>query len=278
MNAVFRLLLLAAAVGPMSGCATKLVLQELTGARPDLELVKVGAPRTVIERELGAPARTEHNVAVYELYVSSTPQGQALFMLPGAIIIDMATWGVMLAGPINRKERENTKRWDIVYGPAGNVISLSHTAAAATFREWMDAEADRQGDLERLARSANEGYAPAQMLQAVRYRYGLWNTAPDAERAYLWARLAEHGGHRGAQEMRTGWARAMSAEQRAAADAKFQAWEPEAEHARAPFPLPPTTPTRLPTEEQRRVPSLGDPTVNCIAGGERRWVPRSQCD
>lgn len=77
-----------------------------------------------------------------------------------------------------------------------------------------------------VCRAANQGYAPAAQAQATRYLYGLWNTAPDAGQAYLWASLAVFAGRQDAAELQARAAALLPVKQRSALDRAVASWQP----------------------------------------------------
>jgi len=218
-------LLSAVLVSALSGCATYLLIKEAP-ENPKLDLIVVGAARTVVERELGKPVQTENNVVTYEYFISRFPGGGMLVFLPVSLLLDYSGISLALIPQVNRIVRVGTHRQDIVYGPSDRVIALSHQSAQNGFLTWLHS-AQPEKDLTGLAYAANQGYAPAQFTQAMRYRYGLWNTEVNPVRAYTWAQLAAFGGHQSARGTLDDWAKTMAPDQVAEAERLFRAWEPE---------------------------------------------------
>ena len=88
----------------------------------------------------------------------------------------------------------------IVFSPKDTVITLNYDNAEKEYLRWINST-NRYEEIGLLCSSANNGYANTQAIQAMRYRYGLYNTAIDNIQAYFWLKLADFGGQHNLQEV-----------------------------------------------------------------------------
>ncbi len=119
--------------------------------------------------------------------------------------MDLATLGTLYGEALPAAHRAQLKHAHIVYGPDGRVAGLSHDKADEIFRNWLHGQ-DQEGNLSKLCIAARRGDAGAQYVQAMRYRYGLWNTEIDPVEAVAWLKFAAFSGHPGATSSSEQWA------------------------------------------------------------------------
>ncbi len=230
---LFRCSAIAMIAASLTGCLSYHLLTE--DSPPDLSVIKIGATRETVERELGKPEQKEHNIYTYEYNPQAAPnklnmsKSQLLFWMAFA---DVASMGLTAAyGPgIQRAKDANKAEVAIVYAPNGKVLSLFRTDVpgqkqdgTGLFHAWLQSPASL--DDQRLCLAANQGYAPAQFTQAMRYGYGI-GTEPDDIKAYMWARLAAFGGHPSAEETARGWGRKMNTKDVEKGEALFREFGP----------------------------------------------------
>jgi hypothetical protein len=196
--AAMLLLLISPTLG---GCFT---YTALTWGPPPPELagVAVGSSRTEVEERLGAATGHDNNVSHYEFNTKELPS----WFLPMVAALDVVTVGVSVVywGDMRRGHRAQRRHVYIVYGPDDRVAGLSRDRADQTFRDWLHGE-DQEGNLSKLCLAARRGDAGAQYVQAMRYRYGLWNTERDSVEALAWLKFAAFSGHPGAARRSEQW-------------------------------------------------------------------------
>ena len=193
--------LLIILIGPtLGGCATYTALT--WGPLPDLSGITVGLSRKEIEEQLGAATDHDNNIYHYE-YNTKEGFGTGLGLFLG--FIDIVTAGTAYGDAVPAAHRAQLKHAHIIYGPDGRVIGLSRDKADEIFRDWLHGE-DQEGNLSKLCLAARRGDAGAQYVQAMRYRYGLWNTQRNPVEALAWMKLAAFSGHPGATNRSEQWA------------------------------------------------------------------------
>jgi hypothetical protein len=213
----------------LGGCAT-LYTAKATLDPPDIASIQIGVPRETVRRVLGEPIRQQDNVSVYEYFQPAKKAG--LWMVPAAAMVEI--YGLGTIGPqFRRAIIESTKQLNVAYAPNGKVAEYWHGGdadrpAATSFRLWLY-ERGRTRRVQDLDKSASRGYAPAQFMQAVRYRYGLWGTPVDSVSAYMWARLGAFAGYASAQETLAAWSATMSPDELAEGERRFKEWQPPGE-------------------------------------------------
>lgn len=194
--------LLLLLIGPMlGGCATYTALT-WGPPPPDLSDITVGLSRTEVEERMGAAMDHDNNVYHYEY---NTKEGLGVGMGSVLAFFDLITWGIAYGEALPAAHRAQLKHAHIVYGPDGRVAGLSRDWADETFRDWLHGE-DQEGILSKLCLAARRGDAGAQYVQAMRYRYGLWNTERDPIEALAWMKFAAFSGHPGAAYRSEQWA------------------------------------------------------------------------
>lgn len=169
---------------------------------PDLTGITVGSPRTEVEETFGAAKDHDKNVYHYEY---NTIESGTKWVLLGAALdtFSMGTSAVYW-GDMRRGHRAQRRHVHIVYGPDDRVAGLSRDWAYEVFRDWLLSE-DRGGEMSQLCLAARRGDAQAQYVQAMRYRYGLWNTDPNPAEALAWLKFAAFSGHPGTARLSAGW-------------------------------------------------------------------------
>jgi hypothetical protein len=208
------ILLAAICCVPMTGCVTFMAATE--GPKPpDLSKVQIGVSRQVIERELGKPVQRLNNVSTYEY---NTMKPTPLWAAAAVDVFLMGTT-VLYWGDLQKVHKAQRSRLSIIYGPKDTVIGPSFAKAEENYLEWL-----LQGNVKALCQAANAGYGDAQAVQAVRYRYGLWDTEIQPVQAHVWLRLAEAGGYPEANSAVADMAGVMRPEEILEADRRFRDW------------------------------------------------------
>lgn len=211
---------------PTAGCMTYAALRK--GPPPDLGRITVGTPRETVEDILGEPISRQYNLSTYEHDTRQDRLTRAT-SVPLAATLDVFTMGLLGAeywGDIQRSYRGQRVRTTIAYAPNERVVGSWGADFEPSFVPMLGMER-LESRLQWVCASASSGYAPAQAIQAMRYRYGLWGTAVDSLEGYLWLRLAAFGGHPGAGELAEQWAVTMPADQVAAAERQYNEWSPK---------------------------------------------------
>jgi TPR repeat protein len=204
----------------LNGCATYLAAR-WEDPPEGKEQIKIGTPRSVVEQIIGEPITTVGSVRTYDI---NTKEGPELWSMP---ILDVAIMVVRVQhwSEMEKDYQSQRIRWSLVYGPNGQVVSLSPSRASSTFERWL--ESDKRGEnLDLLCQAANSGNADAQAVQAARYRYGLWGTDVDAIKAYEFISLAAFFGNRGAPLTKKTWRIGMAPDDVAEAERLIAEWEP----------------------------------------------------
>jgi hypothetical protein len=204
----------------LNGCATYLAAR-WEDPPEGKEQIKIGTPRSVVEQIIGEPITTVGPVRTYDI---NTKEGPELWSMP---ILDVAIMVVRVQywSEMEKDYQSQRIRWSLVYGPNGQVVSLSPSRASSTFERWL--ESDKRGEnLDLLCQAANSGNADAQAVQAARYRYGLWGTDVDAIKAYEFISLAAFFGNRGAPLTKKTWRIGMAPDDVAEAERLIAEWEP----------------------------------------------------
>jgi hypothetical protein len=184
----------------LGGCATYTAVT--WGPLPDLSDITVGLSRTEVEERMGAATDHDNNIYHYEY---NTKEGLGVGLGSFLVFIDLITLGTAYGEVGPAAHRAQLKHAHIVYGPDGRVAGLSRDWADETFRDWLHGE-DQEGNLSKLCLAARRGDAGAQYVQAMRYRYGLWNTERDPIEALAWMKFAAFSGHPGAARGSEQWA------------------------------------------------------------------------
>ncbi|MGI9326275.1 MAG: hypothetical protein ACR2PZ_13720 [Pseudomonadales bacterium] len=204
----------------LNGCATYLAAR-WEDPPEGKEQIKIGTPRSVVEQIIGEPITTIGPVRTYDI---STKEGPELWFMP---ILDVAIMVVRVQhwSEMEKDYQSQRIRWSLVYGPNGQVVSLSPSRASSTFERWL--ESDKRGEnLNLLCQAANSGHADAQAVQAARYRYGLWKTDVDPKKAYQSIGLAAFFGNRGAPLTKSTWRAGMALDDVEEAERLVAEWEP----------------------------------------------------
>ena len=204
----------------LTGCMT--YLAATYDAPPShLNQIKEGVDRKTVESILGRPKQKNNNVYTYEF--NKVEFGGFW----GPLILDVVTFGTSAVyyGDIKKSIKADKAQMRIVYGPKNKVISINYDQAENQYLQWI-ISSNRMKEIELLCASANNGYAHAQAIQAMRYRYGLWSTEIDNQKAYLWLKLADFGGQSNVRELLTTWAEHMTSQELETAEKSFQEWEP----------------------------------------------------
>lgn len=211
---------------PTSGCLTYAALRK--GPPPDFDKITVGASRDTVEEILGEPVARQHNLAMYE-HDTEQDRLSRPARVPIIATIDAFTMGLVGLthwSDIQRSYHGQKAVTTIAYAPDGRVVGVWRSGYPPSFTNMLTMH-EPEHRRWWLCRSANSGYATAQAVQAMRYRYGLWKTPVDPPEAYLWLRLAAFGGHPGAEELAQEWAAKMPADQVAEAERRYRNWSPE---------------------------------------------------
>ena len=205
------------------GCTTYVVATH-DNPPSNLDQIKKGVDRKTVERILGKPKKKDGKVYTYEYNKYNAPA------LWGAVLFDVMTFGTSAVyyGDFKKAEKAGKEKFKVVYGPKDKVISNNddYDIARDIYLRWV-ISANRPKEFELLCISANNGYSFAQVIQAMRYRYGLYNTEIDRDRAYLWLKLADFGGRKNLLKVMTIWANNMTAKELKDAEKSFTNWEPE---------------------------------------------------
>jgi hypothetical protein len=206
----------------LTGCLTYFAIRH-DPPPSGLDQIKEGLDRKTVEHILGEAKKKDSNVYTYEYNTRERPP------LWAGIFLDLyvPAAGIIYYGDFKKAEEAGKGKMRIVYGPKDTVISLNniYVEAESDYVRWINST-NRNEEIELLCISANRGYAHAQAIQAVMYRYGLWNTATDYIKAYVWLKLADFGGQHNIQKMMTAWTENMTSEQREEAERSFREWEP----------------------------------------------------
>jgi hypothetical protein len=203
-----------------TGCLTYMIATH-DPPPSNLDQIKEGVDRKTVESVLGKPKQKNANVYTYEYNTYKAPA------LWGAILFDVMTWGMsaIYYGDFKKGEKADKTRMKIIFSPSDTVVSLKYALAESNYFRWINS-ANRNEEIKLLCVSANSGYAHAQAIQAMMYRYGLWNTEIDNVKAYRWLKLADFGGQHNAQEVMTAWTKNMTSEEMEEAEKSFREWEP----------------------------------------------------
>ncbi|MEJ2729309.1 MAG: hypothetical protein P8185_12510 [Deltaproteobacteria bacterium] len=177
--------------------------------------------RKTVENILGKPIQKNNNVYTYEY---NTTEFGGLW---GPIIFDVITLGTsaIYYSDFKKMEKADKAKMRIVFGPKDTVVNVNYDFAEGNYIQWLNGS-NREAEIKLLCISANSGYAHAQATQAVRYRYGLWDTETDKVKAYLWLKLADFGGHDNVKEVMTAWAQNMTRDEIEEAEKSFREWKP----------------------------------------------------
>ncbi len=207
-NPILATLLLLLTAPALGGCFTYAALT-WGPPPPDLTGIAVGSSRTEVEERLGAA--TDHDNNVYHHEFNTKEMGAKWVLLSAAL--DVVTMGVSVvyAGDLKQAHRAQRRHVQIVYGPDDRVAGLSRDLADEIFRDWLHGE-DQAANLSKLCLAARRGDAGAQYVQAMRYRYGLWNTERDLVEAMAWLNFTAFSGHPGAARRLEQWASPLDPE------------------------------------------------------------------
>lgn len=212
------ILVLLAAAPTLGGCFT---YNALTWGPPPPELsrIEIGAPKEEVEETLGSPDDQFRNVYHYSFNTEEMEAG--MILLGAAVDIFTAGYTAVYAGDMKRGHRAQIRHVHIVYGPDGRVAGLSRDWADEMFRDWLLAD-ETETEIAKLCLAARRGDGAAQYVQAIRYRYGLWNTEPDDAEALAWMKFAEFSGHPGAVRAADRLASRLDPSVAAAAEDRFR--------------------------------------------------------
>jgi hypothetical protein len=223
IRATLAVALIVATNLSLTGCLTYFAVRH-DPPPSGLDQIKEGLDRKTVEDLLGGAEKKDSNVYTYEYNTRERPP------LWAAIFLDLyaPVVGVVYYGDFKKAEKAGKAEIRIVYGPKDTVISLNDTyvEAESDYFRWINST-NRNEKEQLLCVSANRGYAHAQAIQAVIYRYGLWNAETDDVKAYVWLKLADFEGQHNLQKVMTAWAQNMTSEQLAEAERSFREWEPE---------------------------------------------------
>jgi hypothetical protein len=222
IKATLAVALIVAANLSLTGCLTYFAVRH-DPPPSGLDQIKEGLNRKTVENLLGGAEKKDGNVYTYEYNTRERPP------LWAAIFLDLyaPVVGVVYYGDFKKAEKAGVAKMRIVYGPKDTVISLNHGYAEAEseYFRWINST-NRNEEKQLVCVSANRGYAHAQAVQAVTYRYGLWHAEADYVKAYVWLKLADFGGQHNLQKVMTAWAQNMTSEQLAEAERSFREWGP----------------------------------------------------
>lgn len=188
----------------------------------NLDQLKEGVDRKTVESVLGKPKQKTNNVSTYEYNTRQIPP------LWTAIFLDIYTFGTsaVFYGDLKKGEAAGKASLKIVFSPRDTVVNLNYDHAEQEYLRWINGT-NRYEEIGLLCSSANDGYARTQVIQAMRYRYGLYNTATDNSQAYFWLKLADFGGQHNIQEVMTAWSGSMTSGEIEAAEKAFREWKSE---------------------------------------------------